>query len=105
MKHENPNGENMAENQNKYDLDERTFHFTLGVRKYLGNIDLKSTQWTDVNQLLHSSGYIAATTKEPEIIERLRTLHKECDELTRYSPSFTATHKNRKRNNSCFRFI
>ncbi len=110
----------MADDKNKYDLEELTFRFALGVRRCLGNADWKPIQWTDVNQLLRSSGSIAAnyteannavskpdflhkvgiskkesaesllwlrllaaTAKEPDTIDQLRTLHTECDELTR----------------------
>ena len=110
----------MSEENSKYDLEERTFRFALSLRKCLGEANWKPVQWTDVNQLLRSSGSIAAnyteannavskpdflhkigiskkeaaesllwlrllaaTTDELEITEKLRTLHTECDELTR----------------------
>lgn len=103
----------------EHDLEERMFRFALSVRKCVGDVNWKSLQWGDVNQLLRSSDSIAAnyteankavsksdflhqidiskteaaeslswlrllaaTASESETIERLHTLHTECDELT-----------------------
>lgn len=110
----------MGEDSNAYDLEERTFQFALAVRHCLSEQSWKSAQWTDIKQLLRSSGSIAAnyteannavskpdfihkigiarkeaaesklwlrllgaTSKDSSIIEQLRTLHKESDELVR----------------------
>jgi four helix bundle protein len=110
----------MAEDDSSYDLEERTFRFALSVRNCVSEQTWKPAQWTDVNQLLRSSGSIAAnyteannavskrdfihkigiarkeaaesklwlrllgaTSKEPFLIEQLRALHKETDELVR----------------------
>ena len=49
------------ENEGKiYDLEERSFRFALAVRDCLAGGRWTRTQWTDVNQLLRSSGSIAA---------------------------------------------
>ncbi len=49
------------ENEGKvYDLEERTFQFALAVRVCLAEGRWTRTQWADVNQLLRSSGSIAA---------------------------------------------
>lgn len=49
------------ENEGKiYDLEERSFCFALAARDCLAGGRWTRTQWTDVNQLLRSSGSIAA---------------------------------------------
>lgn len=47
-----------------YDLEERSFRFALAVRHCLAEGRWTRTQWTDVNQLLRSSGSIAANYTE-----------------------------------------
>ena len=43
-----------------YDLEERSFRFALAVRGSLATGRWTRTQWPDVNQLLRSSGSVAA---------------------------------------------
>jgi four helix bundle protein len=50
----------MESRQKTYDFEERSFHFALSIRKCVSAHDWTSTQWTDVNQLLRSSGSVAA---------------------------------------------
>jgi len=104
----------------EYDLEERTFRFALAVRRCVAGRKWSREQWTDVDQVLRSSGSIAAnyieannavskpdsmlrlriskkeasesrlwlrlfgeTSTDPELIQTLRTLYKESDELCR----------------------
>jgi four helix bundle protein len=43
-----------------YDLEERTYAFALQVRLFLKGVQWDPTSWTDVKQLLRSSGSVAA---------------------------------------------
>ncbi|MEP2777444.1 MAG: four helix bundle protein [Luteolibacter sp.] len=110
----------MADEANTYDLEERTFQFALAIRNCASGQTWKPVQWADINQLLRSSGSVAAnyveannavskpdflhrisiskqeamesklwlrllgaTSTDPALVDQLRTLHTECDELVR----------------------
>lgn len=110
----------MADDASSYNLEERTFRFALDTRSCVSEQKWNPAQWTDVNQLLRSSGSVAAnyteannavskpdflhkigiarkeaaesklwlrllgaTSKDPALINQLRTLHQESDELVR----------------------
>ena len=77
----------MDEEEGKFDLEERTFQFALGVRQCLSVHRWKRAQWPDVNQLLRSSGSVAANyveannaTSKPDFIYRIGVSKKECSE-------------------------
>ncbi len=72
----------------RYDLEEQTFLFTLGIRHGVGGIKWAREQWTDIHQLLRSSGSVVANgieannaVSKPDFLFRIRTLYKESDEL------------------------
>ena len=110
----------MAEEGIHYDFEERTNRFALEIRLLVGGRKWTRTQWSDIDQLLRSSGSIAAnyieannaiskadflhrlriskkeasesrlwlrllgeTTTDSDTKQTLRTLYRECDELTR----------------------
>ena len=50
----------MDDVRHEYDLEERTFQFALAVRSCIAGSKWTRVQWTDVDQLLRSSGSIAA---------------------------------------------
>jgi four helix bundle protein len=74
-------------NAKPYDLEERTYAFALEIRMFLQNVKWDPVSWTDVKQLLRSSGSIAANYIEsieaisnPDSIYRLRITKKETRE-------------------------
>jgi four helix bundle protein len=110
----------MAEDGSHYDFEERTYRFALEIRLLIARRKWTRTQWSDIDQLLRSSGSIAAnyveannaiskadflhrlriskkeasesrlwlrllgeTTDDEATKGTLRTLYRECDELTR----------------------
>ncbi len=112
----------------EFDLEERTFQFALAIRKCAADVKWQPVQWTDVNQLLRSSGSVAAnyveannavskadflyrisvskkeatesklwlrllaeTASSENLVQTLRALYKECDELVRI---LATIHKN-----------
>ncbi len=79
--------ENDYRNDKPYDLEERTYAFALEVRMFLQNVKWDPVSWTDVKQLLRSSGSVAANYIEsieafsnPDGIYRLRITKKEARE-------------------------
>ena len=55
-----------------FDLEERTYQFALGIRRCIKDIKWTREQWTDIDQLLRSSGsiaanYIEANTQFPDL--------------------------------------
>jgi len=54
----------MSEEAPEYDLEERTFRFALAVRNCLSSHRWTRIQWADVDQLLRSSGSVAANYTE-----------------------------------------
>jgi four helix bundle protein len=50
----------MEEREPTYDLEERTFQFALAVRSCISKFQWTRTQWSDCDQLLRSSGSVAA---------------------------------------------
>jgi len=73
----------MSEETSAYDLEERTFQFALSIRRCISKTQWKKEQWTDVDQLLRSSGSVAANYIEannaiskPDFLHRLRISKK-----------------------------
>lgn len=73
--------------ERKFDLDERTFQFALAVRKLTGARRWKREQLSDVNQVLRSSGSVAANYAEAnnaissgDFLHRLKICRKESSE-------------------------
>jgi four helix bundle protein len=70
-----------------YDLEERTYAFALEVRLFLKKTKWDPVSWTDIKQLLRSSGSVAANYVESvesistaDNIYRLRVTKKEARE-------------------------
>lgn len=70
-----------------YDLEERTYEFALRVRLFLKQREWDPTSWTDVNQLLRSSGSVAANyieaqeaVSDGDFTHRIRICRKEVRE-------------------------
>jgi four helix bundle protein len=53
-----------VDEERKFDLDERTFQFALAIRKLIGSYRWTREQWTDVDQVLRSSGSVASNYAE-----------------------------------------
>lgn len=77
----------MDEESHRYDLEERSFQFALGIRCCIGVVKWTREQWTDVDQVLRSSGSIAANyieannaVSKPDFIFRIRIAKKEASE-------------------------
>lgn len=70
-----------------FDLEERTYEFAFRVRLFLGNRDWHRVNWSDVNQLLRSSGSVAANyvesqeaVSDDDFTYRIRLCRKETRE-------------------------
>lgn len=77
----------MEEEETKYDLEERTFQFALSMRRCISAHEWSRAQWRDVDQILRSSGSVAANYVEadnavskPDFFYRIRVAKKECVE-------------------------
>lgn len=77
----------MDDVRHEYDLEERTFQFALAVRSCIAGSKWTRVQWTDVDQLLRSSGSIAANyieannaVSKPDFLFRIRIAKKEASE-------------------------
>jgi four helix bundle protein len=77
----------MPSNDKPYDLEERTFNFALSVRIFLKQHKWDPVSWSDVSQVLRSSGSVAANFVEAnecispnDKIYRLRISKKEAKE-------------------------
>lgn len=77
----------METRETKYDLEERTFKFALAIRASMSGSKWSREQWTDIDQLLRSSGSIAANyieannaVSKPDFIFRIRIAKKEASE-------------------------
>ncbi|MEO8613928.1 MAG: four helix bundle protein [Luteolibacter sp.] len=71
----------------EYDLEERTFQFALGIRRCIGERKWTREQSTDVDQVLRSSGSVAANyieannaVSKPDFLFRIRISKKEASE-------------------------
>ncbi|RYD30735.1 MAG: four helix bundle protein [Verrucomicrobiaceae bacterium] len=71
----------------EYDLEERTFQFALAIRRCIAGRKWNREQWTDIDQLLRSSGSVAANYVEannalskPDFLLRIRISKKEASE-------------------------
>ena len=74
-------------NPKPYDLEERTYAFALETRMFLRNTKWDPVSWTDIKQLLRSSGSVAANYVESleavsadDCLYRLRICKKEARE-------------------------
>jgi len=77
----------MEDKTQTYDLEERTYQFALQVRVCVAGIKWTREQWTDVDQILRSSGSVAANyieannaVSKPDFIFRIRVSKKEASE-------------------------
>lgn len=77
----------MPANPKPYDLKERTYNFALETRLFLRNTKWDTVSWTDIKQLLRSSGSVAANyveSLEPlgpdDYLYRIRLCKKEARE-------------------------
>jgi len=77
----------MEEEDSKLDLAQRTFQFALAVRLCMSGREWPRTQWRDVDQILRSSGSVAAkyveadnAVSKPDFFYRIRLAKKECVE-------------------------
>ena len=91
-----------------YDLEERTYAFALEIRMFLRNTKWDPVSWTDIKQLLRSSGSVAANYVESleavsadDCIYRLRICKKEAREsglwlrlISDCNPIDEAVHRN-----------
>jgi four helix bundle protein len=77
----------MEERAERYDLPERTFKFALAIRTCMARSKWTREQWTDIDQILRSSGSIAANyieannaVSKPDFLLRIRIAKKEASE-------------------------
>lgn len=70
-----------------YDLEERTYQFALNIRRCIAGTKWTRAQWTDVDQVLRSSGSVAANyieannaVSKPDSLFRIRISKKEASE-------------------------
>jgi four helix bundle protein len=77
----------MKETTPPFDLEERTYQFALRVRLFLKGRDWHRVNWTDVNQLLRSSGSVGANyvesqeaVSDDDFTYRIRLCRKEVRE-------------------------
>lgn len=77
----------MSDQERPFDLEERTFRFALAVRHMVGGHKWKREQWTDIDQVLRSSGSVAANHTEAnnpvssaDFAHRLKDSRKEASE-------------------------
>lgn len=56
----------MAERQPPFELEERTYEFALRVRRFLKGRTWERVRWSDVTQLLRSSGSVTANYVESQ---------------------------------------
>ena len=90
----------MEERAERYDLPERTFRFALAVRACISCARWTREQWTDIDQILRSSGSIAANyieannaVSKPDFLLRLRIAKKEASETMLWLRLLEATSK------------
>ncbi len=77
----------MSEDARKYDLERRTYDFALRCRELLRDQNWSPISWSDVQQLLRSSGSVAANFVEAaealsndDFLYRIRLCKKEAKE-------------------------
>jgi four helix bundle protein len=77
----------MTDRKPAFNLEERTYDFALRVRQWLKDRDWPPVSWTDVNQLLRSSGSVAANyieaqeaISDSDFVHRMRISRKESKE-------------------------
>ncbi|MEO7100392.1 MAG: four helix bundle protein [Luteolibacter sp.] len=77
----------MEDGRTEYDLEERTFQFALDIRRCVAGTKWTREQRTDIDQVLRSSGSVAANYIEannaiskPDFLLRIRISKKEASE-------------------------
>ena len=77
----------MSANEKRYDLEGRTYDFALRTRELLKSLSWSPISWSDVQQLLRSSGSVAANFVEAaealsneDFLYRVRLCKKESKE-------------------------
>lgn len=77
----------METDSKPYDLEERSFQFALSVRSCIGRNRWSRCQWSDVDQVLRSSGSVAANYIEannavstPDFLHKVAISKKEVAE-------------------------
>lgn len=77
----------MEDERPVYNLEERTYQFALAIRRCIGGIRWTREQWTDVDQVLRSSGSVAANyieannaVSKADFLFRIRISKKEASE-------------------------
>ena len=90
----------MKEHQPPYELEERTYEFALRVRLFLRDRQWLPIGWTDVKQLLRSSGSVAANYVESQeaisdgdFVYRVRICRKETRESMLWRRLLDDTHE------------
>lgn len=85
----------------EYDLEERTFQFALAIRTCISGSKWTREQWTDIDQVLRSSGSVAANYTEannavskPDFLFRIRIAKKEASESKLWLRLLGATSQN-----------
>ena len=91
----------MDDSRPGYDLEERTFQFALAVRSCIANSKWTRVQWSEVDQLLRSSGSVAAnyieannSVSKPDFLFRIRIAKKEASESKLWLRLLGATSEN-----------
>lgn len=89
----------MRNHQPPYDLEERSYEFALRVRLFLRDRQWLPIGWTDVKQLLRSSGSVAANYVESQeaisdadFVYRVRICRKETRESMLWLRLLNDTH-------------
>lgn len=87
--------------ESQYDLEERAFQYALAVRACIAGTKWSRVQWSDVDQLLRSSGSVAANYTEannavskPDFLFRIRLAKKEACESKLWLRLLGATTEN-----------
>lgn len=91
----------MDDEKPAYDLEERTYQYALQVRVCISGGKWAREQWTDVDQVLRSSGSVAANyieannaVSKPDFIFRIRVSKKEASESKLWLRLLEATSQN-----------
>ncbi|MEJ6572320.1 MAG: four helix bundle protein [Akkermansiaceae bacterium] len=100
----------MKQDSKPYDLEERTFQFSLSVRLFLRQHKWDPVSWSDVTQVLRSSGSVAANFVEAnesisldDKLYRLRLCRKEAKESSLWLRLIEETNPATKEQSAIFR--
>ena len=100
----------MKQDSKPYDLEERTFQFALSVRLFLRQHKWDPVSWSDVTQVLRSSGSVAANFVEAnksirldDKLYRLRLCRKEAKESSLWLRLIEETNPATKEQSAIFR--